>query len=75
MKFLFGGRGFFFEFDIWLISSIIELTRVQVKDRSRVSLRSYTALFAIARIPYGGFSNPVTYTLGIMYRDCNDNIM
>ena len=41
--------GFFLkiEFDVWLISSTIELTRVQVLGRSRASLWRYSALFAI----------------------------
>ena len=45
--------GFFqkIEFDAWLISSIIELTRVQVLGRSRASLWRYSALFAIAPHP------------------------
>jgi hypothetical protein len=45
--------GFFqkIEFDAWLISSTIELTRVQVLDRSLASLWSYSALFAIAPHP------------------------
>ena len=45
--------GFFpkIEFDAWLISFTIELTRVQVLDRLRASLRSYSALFAIAPHP------------------------
>ena len=45
--------GFFLKiaFDVWLISPTIELTRVQVPDRSRASLRSYSALFAIAPPP------------------------
>ena len=42
--------GFFqkIEFDAWLISSSIELTRVQALDRSCASLLRYSALFAIA---------------------------
>ena len=45
--------GFFqkIEFDAWLISSIIELTRVQVLGRWRASLWRYSALFAIAPHP------------------------
>ena len=45
--------GFFqkIEFDAWLISSTIELTRVQVLGRSRTSLLRYSALFAIAPHP------------------------
>jgi hypothetical protein len=45
--------GFFeiFEFDASLISSTLELTRVQVLDRSRASLWSYSALFAIVPHP------------------------
>ena len=45
--------GFFqkIEFDAWLISSSIELTRVQVLGRSRASLLRYSALFAIAPHP------------------------
>ena len=45
--------GFFpkIEFDAWLISFTIELTRVQVLDRLRASLRSYSALFAIVPHP------------------------
>ena len=39
------------ELDVYLISSTIELTRVQVSDRSRASLRSYSAFFAIAPHP------------------------
>ena len=39
------------EFDLCLISPTIELTRVQVLDRSRPSLWSYRALFAIAPHP------------------------
>ena len=39
------------KFDVWLISPTIELTRVQVLDRSRASLWSYRALFAIAPHP------------------------
>ena len=39
------------EFDVRLISPTIELTRVQVLDRSRASLWSYRALFAIAPHP------------------------
>ena len=39
------------EFDAYLISSTIELTRVQVSDRSRASLWSYSAFFAIAPHP------------------------
>ena len=45
--------GFFqkIEFDAWLISSTIELTRVQVLGRSRASLWRYSALFVIAPHP------------------------
>ena len=45
--------GFFLkiELDAWLISSTIELTRVQVLGRSRASLWRYSALFAIAPHP------------------------
>jgi hypothetical protein len=45
--------GFFekFEFDVSLISSTLELTRVEVLDRSRASLWRYSALFAIALTP------------------------
>jgi hypothetical protein len=45
--------GFFekFEFDASLISPTLGLTRVQVLDRSRASLWSYCALFAIAPHP------------------------
>ena len=45
--------GFFqkFEFDAWLISSSIELTRVQVLGRLRASLWRYSALFVIAPHP------------------------
>ena len=45
--------GFFqkIEFDAWLISSTIELTRVQVLGRSHASLWRYSALFAIAPHP------------------------
>ena len=39
------------EFDAWLISSSIELTRVQVLGRSRASLLRYSTLFAIAQHP------------------------
>ena len=39
------------EFDADLISSTIELTRVQVSDQSRASLWSYSALFVIAPHP------------------------
>ena len=39
------------EFDAWLISSSIELTRVQVLGRSRASLLRYSTLFAIAPHP------------------------
>ena len=44
--------GFFqkIEFDAWLISSTIELTRVQVLGRSCAWLWRYSALFAIAPI-------------------------
>ena len=38
-------------FDVQLISPTIELTHIQVPDRSRVTLRSYSALFAIAPHP------------------------
>ena len=45
--------GFFLktEFDVRLISSTIELTRVQIIGRSRASLWRYSALFAIAPHP------------------------
>ena len=45
--------GFFVkvEFDASMISSTIELTRVQVLDRSCASLWRYSALFAIAPHP------------------------
>ena len=45
--------GFFqkIEFDAWLISSTIELTRVQVLGRSCAWLWRYSALFAIAPHP------------------------
>ena len=45
--------GFFqkIEFDAWLISSTIELMRVQVLGRSRASLWRYSALFVIAPHP------------------------
>ena len=46
--------GFFFlklGFDVWLISSTIELTRVQILGRSRALLWRYSALFAIAPHP------------------------
>ena len=45
--------GFFLkiEFDVWLISSTIELTHVQVLGQSHASLRRYSALFAIAPHP------------------------
>ena len=46
--------GIFFlkiEFDAWLISSSIELTRVQVLGRLCASLWRYSALFAIAPHP------------------------
>ena len=39
------------EFDASMISSTIELTRVQVLDRSRALLWRYSALFAIAPHP------------------------
>ena len=39
------------EFDAYLINSTIELTHVQVSDRSRASLWSYSALFTIAPHP------------------------
>ena len=39
------------EFDASMISSTIELTRVQVLDRSCASLWRYSALFAIAPHP------------------------
>ena len=39
------------EFDVWLISSMIELTRVQVSDRLCTSLWRYSTLFAIAPHP------------------------
>ena len=39
------------EFDAWLISSTIELTRVQVLGRSRALLWRYSALFVIAPHP------------------------
>ena len=45
--------GFFVkvEFYAWLISSIIELTRIQVSDQLCASLWRYSALFAIAPHP------------------------
>ena len=45
--------GFFVkvEFYVWLISSNIELTRVQVSERLCASLWRYSALFAIAPHP------------------------
>ena len=45
--------GFFqkIEFDAWLISSSIELTRVEVLGQSRASLWRYSALFVIAPHP------------------------
>ena len=45
--------GFFMKikFDVWLISSTIELTHVQILGRSRASLWRYSALFAIAPHP------------------------
>ena len=44
------GMGFFLKiaFDLWL-SPTIELTRVQIPDRLCASLRTYSALFAIAQ--------------------------
>ena len=39
------------EFDVWLISSTIELSRVQVSDQLCTLLWSYSALFAIAPHP------------------------
>ena len=39
------------EFDAWLISSTIQLIRVQVLGRSHASLLRYSALFAIAPHP------------------------
>ena len=48
-----GHTGFFvkIEFDASMISSTIELTRVQVLDRSRTLLWRYSALFAITPHP------------------------
>ena len=45
--------GFFqkVEFDVWLISSSIELTHIQVLGRSHTSLLRYSALFAIVPHP------------------------
>ena len=45
--------GFFLkiEFDVWLISSTIELTRIHVLGQSHASLRRYSALFTIAPHP------------------------
>ena len=39
------------EFDVWLLSSTIEVTRVQVLDRSLSLLWRYSALFAIPPLP------------------------
>ena len=39
------------EFYVWLISSTIELTHVQVSDRLCTSLWRYSALFATAPYP------------------------
>ena len=39
------------EFDVYLISSTIELTHFHVSDRSRASLWSYSAFFEIAPHP------------------------
>ena len=51
--------GFFqkIEFDAWLISSTIELTRVQVLGRSRASLWRYSAL--IQRFVCGRATPPI----------------
>ena len=39
------------EFDVWLISPIIELTHVQVSDRLCASFWRYSALFAMRHTP------------------------
>ena len=41
----------FFELDVWLIRSTIELTHVQVLGRLRALLWRYSALFAIVPHP------------------------